>query len=327
MEILITGAGGFVGQALASDLARAPISIDGSDATPRLVLCDRDPAPPGLISARHPASIEWRQGDITDPAFAASLIGSQTRAVFHLAGVVSGAAEADFDTGLRVNLLAGMRLLEACRRNAVGTSPVRFVFASSIAVYGAPLPEQIDDQTLPVPTLSYGVQKLALEHLINDYSRRGMLDGRSPRLAGVVVRPPLPNGALSAFNSDLIRETAAGRPIRSPVSPQAGLWMQSIDVTVTNLRHAMTLPAKALGHQRAVLLPAVATRVGAVLDAVGRATRTDARARVDFQPDEAIEAQFGRWPASFTAQRALGLGFAVDDGIDAIVSAYLQRTT
>ena len=168
--------------------------------------------------------------------------------------------------------------------------------ASSIAVYGAPLPDRIDDDTAPWPTLSYGAHKLAGELLIGDMSRRGLVDGRSLRLSGVVVRPAQPNGALSAFNSDLIRETLAGRPVISPVSPGATIWLQSIGRTVDNLLHAMALDPQALGPQRAVLLPAVACRIDEIVDAIGRIAGVEATRLVTYRPDERIEPMFGRWP-------------------------------
>jgi nucleoside-diphosphate-sugar epimerase len=201
--------------------------------------------------------IQWVPGDLCDPSVVRRLVDQGVTGVFHLAGIVSGAAEADFDRGLRVNLDATRALAMACaelyrrqmsdRRPEVSSTgaaieepvPVRFVHASSIAVYGVPLPAHIDDGTQPWPTLSYGAQKLACELLLSDMSRRGMIDSLSVRLSGVVVRPALPNGALSAFNSDLIRETLAGRRIVSPVSAAATLWLQSITMSVRNLVHAM----------------------------------------------------------------------------------------
>ena len=297
----------------------------------RLVLCDTAGAQQVHAEAQAPVQvraqddglpvIDWRFGSIGERDFAASLVGPDTACVFHLAGIVSGAAEADFDAGIGVNLDGTRNLLEALGRRAPGRR-VRLVNTSSIAVYGAPMPARIDDDTQPWPTLSYGAHKLAGELLINDMSRRGLVDGRSVRLSGVVVRPPQPNGALSAFNSDLIREPLAGRPVVSPVSARATIWMQSIGQTVDNLLHAMTLEAGSLGQQRAVLLPALACRIDEIVDAVSKVAGADAARLVTYSPDERIEPMFGRWPRPFTATRGRDLGFGVDADLVAMIRTF-----
>jgi nucleoside-diphosphate-sugar epimerase len=271
--VVLTGAQGFVGQSLARTLIAWMRELDSTEGSidqlrdaqldeprhpsvPRhLLLTDIGPRPSWCPD--DDPRIQWISGDLSDPSVVRALIDHDVTGVFHLAGIVSGAAEADFDKGLRVNFDAtrelAMAIAEPHRGQASGRktespvspalplarSPVRFIHASSIAVYGVPLPLHIDDHTQPWPSLSYGAQKLACELLLADMSRRGMLDSLSLRLSGVVVRPALPNGALSAFNSDLIRETLAGRPIVSPVSALATLWLQSIEITVRNLIHAM----------------------------------------------------------------------------------------
>jgi nucleoside-diphosphate-sugar epimerase len=329
MEVLITGAAGFIGSTLAARLASGAglkDSLGRSFQPSRLVLCDRARAEQAPTPLAGQPQIEWRLGSIADPAFAATLVSPRTACVFHLAGIVSGAAEADFDAGLRVNLDGTRHLLEAARRAGAaraidGLGPVRLVHASSIAVYGVPIPGRIDDDTQPWPTLSYGVQKLASELLIGDLSRRGFIDGRSLRLSGVVVRPPNPNGALSAFNSDLIRELLAGRPVVSPVSPSATIWLQSIRQTTDNLLHAMALDAAALGSQRAILLPALACRIDEIVEAIAAIAGPDSRRLVTYRPDPRIEPMFGRWPRPFTATRARRLGFGVDGDLAELVRA------
>jgi nucleoside-diphosphate-sugar epimerase len=154
-------------------------------------------------------------------------------------------------------------------------------------------------------------------------ARRGFVDGRSVRLSGVVVRPPQPNGALSAFNSDLLREPLAGRPVVSPVSAGATIWLQSIGATIDNLLHAMALDPAALGMQRAVLLPALACRIDEIVDAVARVAGEEARRLVTYRVDDRIEPMFGRWPRPFTATRALELGFRVDAGLETLISDYV----
>ena len=357
--VVITGAQGFVGQSLARTLISRMRALDGVaggidgplDARlnePRsalmpghLRLTDIGPRPSWCPN--DDPRIQWISGDLSDSSVVRGLIDHDVTGVFHLAGIVSGAAEADFDKGLRVNLDATRELamaIAACHRgqagrcqtespagsvSAVTGSPVRFIHASSIAVYGVPLPAHIDDHTQPWPSLSYGVQKLACELLLADMSRRGMLDSLSLRLSGVVVRPALPNGALSAFNSDLIRETLAGRPIVSPVSAQATLWLQSIQITVRNLVHAMGLRGAAPDGQRTVLLPAVAASVQDIIEAVSLQVGRDVSELVEFRPNPAIEPMFGRWPRSRAYARAQALGFGEDASLADIIAAEARR--
>jgi D-erythronate 2-dehydrogenase len=297
MRILVTGGAGFIGAALAARLRALP------DA--------------------HIVAVDRADGDIADPAFVRGVVTPGTDVVFHLAGVVSGAAEADFALGMRVNLDGTRNVLDACRALP---SPPRLVHASSIAVYGPPLPARIDDDTYPVPALSYGAQKLACEQLINDYSRRGFVDGCSLRLPGIIVRPPLANGALSAFNSDIIREPLAGRRITAPVSADATVWVLSLARCVENFVHAMRLDAARLGAQRAVLLPALAVSIREILDTLGAIAERDVWPLVTFAPDPEIEAKFGRWPRPFTAQRALALGFTRDADLATILGDYAAAT-
>ncbi|HEY2561420.1 MAG TPA: NAD-dependent epimerase/dehydratase family protein [Caldimonas sp.] len=296
MNVLVTGARGYLGSALVHALRVGH----------HVVATDRD------------------DGDITDPAHVAKLFATPFDRVFHLAAVVSGAAEADYDAGRRVNLDATQTLLEACRAQARRGGPlVRFVHASSIAVFGAPLPARIDDDTAPVPALSYGTHKRVAELLIDDLSRRGELDGRALRLPGVLVRPPLANGALSAFNSDVIREPLAGREYTCPVSADATIWVASRHAAVTNLIRLGEVYAKALGASRAVTAPALVVSIAEIVAALGRADAA-APARVRFAPDAKIEAQFGRWPREVSFARAMALGLVRDDSIDSIVRDHLE---
>jgi nucleoside-diphosphate-sugar epimerase len=319
VKVLVTGAGGFIGGAIVRRLLADGVAVDAEDreaAITRLVLADRALS----ADAPHDPRVEWRIGDIGDAGYVRSLVDADTRVVFHFAGVVSGAAEADFDLGMRVNLHGTQHLLEALRALP---RPARLLYASSIAVYGVPIPARIDDATTPVPTLSYGTQKLACEQLINDYTRRGFVDGRSLRLPGIVVRPPLANGALSAFNSDVIRELLAGRPITSPVTPAATIWILSVDRCVDNFMRAMRLSAGAWGQQRAITLPAIAASIDEVVDAVGRRVGRDVRPLVTWAPNPAVEPMFGRWPRDrdvAITERAARLGFAADASLDALIA-------
>ncbi len=295
MNVVVTGAKGYLGSALAAALAGSGCAV---------VATDRD------------------DGDIADPAHVRRLFEVPVDRVFHLAGVVSGAAEADWELGRRVNLDATLLLLEHCRAQANRGGPVvRFVHASSIAVFGTPLPARIDDATEPRPTLSYGTHKRIVELLLDDLARRGEIDGRALRLSGVVVRPPLANGALSAFNSDVIREPLAGRDVTCPVGPEATIWVASKQTTIANLLRIADLDGAALGAHRAVTAPALAVSIAEIVAALGRVDPA-APARVRFAPDPRIEMQFGRWPRDASFARALAIGLEHDVSIDAIIRGH-----
>jgi len=295
MNVVVTGARGYLGSALV-----AALGASGCD----LVATDRD------------------DGDIADPMHVRRLFEAPVDRVFHLAGIVSGAAEADWDAGRRVNLDATLLLLDRCRAQARRGGPiVRFVHASSIAVFGTPLPARIDDATEPWPTLSYGTTKRIVELLLSDLARRGEVDGRALRLSGVVVRPPLANGALSAFNSDVIREPLAGRDYVCPVGPDATIWVASKRTTIANLLRFADVDGEAIGAQRAVTAPALAVSIGELVAALGRVD-PGAPAHVRFAADARLEAQFGRWPRDASFARAESLGLVRDASIDAIIREY-----
>jgi nucleoside-diphosphate-sugar epimerase len=241
--------------------------------------------------------------------------------VFHLAAVVSGQAEADTDLGYRVNLDGTRAVLDACR--ALGTCP-RVVFASSLAVYGGELPPMVGDATPLTPQTSYGTQKAIGELLVNDYSRKGFVDGRAVRLPTVVVRPGLPNRAASTFASSIIREPLSGREAICPVSPETVMALASPRRVVDALLRAHDLPGDAFGASRSLQLPGFSVAVGEMAAAVRRAGGAEAYARIRWQRDPQVQQIISGWPQALHAPRAEALGFAADTGIDEVVQAFIE---
>lgn len=332
---LVTGAAGFLGSALVQALQSAG-AADGA-----LVLTDRAFASarsadahatdggggvskPSEQNLRVAGAPRRHPGDITDPRLLEQLFAEPVDTVYHLAGVVSGAAEADYEGGRRVNLDATQALLERCRLQAASGGPVvRLVYASSIAVFGTPLPSRLDDDSAPAPTLSYGTHKRACELLIDDATRRGFIDGRALRLSGVVVRPPLANGALSGFNSDVIREPLAGRHYVCPVSPDATIWITTLIDAIGNLRRLACIDGATIGPQRATTTPSLALSIGAVVAALDRFI-PGASGLVAYAAQDAIEAQFGRWPLDRAFDKGRALGLTCATSIDDVIRTHLD---
>jgi nucleoside-diphosphate-sugar epimerase len=260
-------------------------------------------------------------GDIADRETVQKLLMPEVAAVFHLAAVVSGQAEADTDLGYRVNLDGTRAVLDACR--ALGTAP-RLVFASSLAVYGGTLPPAVGDDTPLTPQTSYGTQKAIGELLVGDYSRKGFVDGRALRLPTVVVRPGRPNRAASTFASSIIREPLAGRDAVCPVAPGVVMALASPRRVVAALHRAHELPGEAFGANRSLQLPGFSVAVGAMAEAVRRAGGEAAHSRIRWQRDPQIEAIVAGWPQALAAPRATGLGFTADADIDEAVQAFIE---
>ncbi len=314
MKIVITGGAGFLGQRLARALLdRGSLSGGTID---ELVLLDRA-APAGLSDPR----LSFVEGDIADPAVLARAIDARTDAVFHLAAVVSGQAEADFDLGMRVNVEASRLLLEACR--TAGNRPC-VIFTSSVAVYGGDLPPLVRDETALKPRSSYGAQKAMAELLLGDYSRKGFVDGRVLRLPTISVRPGRPNAAASSFASGIIREPLAGEEAICPVPLETRLWLLSPRSAVAALIHGHELDGAALGDNLAVNLPGLSVTVGEIIDALTRVAGPDVAARIQHQPDATITRIVGSWPAAWDTARAEKLGFGGDAGFDAVIRAHVE---
>jgi len=321
MKILITGGAGFVGARLARTLlARGCLS---SRAIERLVLADQVAPPADLAS--HPR-VESRVGPLLGQCEA--LRGETFDGVFHLASAVSGECELDFDLGLRSNLDSTRALLDALRaRVAAGDAPARFVFSSSVAVFGpdaaVPMPAIVTDTTLPTPQTSYGAQKLVCEQLVADYTRKGFLDGRSARLMTVTVRPGRPNGAASSFFSGIIREPLAGALAICPVSPAVSHPVSSPQRTVEGLIAIYEASREAYGGRTALNLPALNVTVAQMLAALESVAGPAVRARVRFERDERIAGIVANWPTGARADRAAALGLAPESSFEDIVRQYI----
>ena len=311
MRVVITGGCGFLGQRVALQLlARGDVD--------ELILFDN--APPALPLPKD-KRLRLVTGDIADRAAVRHLISPGMDPVFHLAAVVSGQAEADTDLGYRVNLDGTRAVLDACR--ALGSAP-KVIFASSLAVYGGALPPAVGDDTALTPQSSYGSQKAIGELLVNDYSRKGFVDGRALRLPTVVVRPGLPNRAASTFASSMIREPLSGKDAVCPVSPDTVMALASPRRIVAGLIRAHDLPADAFGASRSLQLPGFSVAVGEMAAAVRRAGGEAAHGRIRWKPDPQIQQIISSWPQALFTPRAEALGFAADSGIDEAVAAFIE---
>ena len=288
MNIVITGGAGFLGQRLAKTLL-----AERPDAQLTLVDVIKPTAPNGDARAR---CIEM---DLRDPAHLGDIITPETDAVFHLAAIVSSHAEAEPDLGYEINFLATRNLLEAIRHTKPG---IRFIFSSSLAVFGGKLPEVIQDSTAVTPQSTYGTQKGMCELLINDYSRKGFADGIALRLPTVCIRPGKPNKAASSFVSGIMREPLQGEDAVLPVSPALRLWLSSPDTVVANFIHAQQM-----------------------LDDLAAIAGKDILARVKPQFDEGINAIVASWPAAIDNSTALKAGFRVDSDFQSVIRQFIEK--
>jgi nucleoside-diphosphate-sugar epimerase len=320
MTVAITGGAGFLGQRLAGALLRRGTlqAPDGRQRPiDRLVLLDVAQAP-GLTDARVVPIV----GDVADRTVLDRVVDQRTTSIFHLAAIVSGMAEADFDLGMRINVDGTRTLLDVCRER--GHRP-RVVFTSSVAVYGGSLPATVLETTALTPQTSYGTQKAIGELLLADYSRRGFVDGRALRLPTITVRPGRPNAAASSFASGIIREPLNGEAAVCPVDGEARLWLMSPDTVVDCLIAAHELPADALGANRSLNLPGLSVTVEEMVDSLTRVAGSDVSARIAWQRDPTIARMVAGWPGACDASRAKALGFPSDGSFDAIVRQHMDR--
>ena len=310
-DVLVLGAGGMLGRKLVAALAGHSLTLHD------------------IVAPEAPQGARATGSDLSQPGEAARLIAGRPDTIFHLAAVVSGEAEADMDKGYRVNLDGTRLLLEAIRQVGGGYRP-RLVFASSLAVFGAPFPDPIGDDFNLTPLSSYGTQKAISELLLADYTRRGFVDGIGIRLPTICVRPGKPNKAASSFFSGIIREPLNGMEAVLPVPDTVRHWFASPRAAIGFLMHAGAMDLSPLGGQRSLTMPGISATVADQIAALGRAAGERAVALIRRAPDPAVMALVQTWPGRFHPARALGLGFKADRDFDEIVRIYqdeeLERT-
>ncbi|KAF1994032.1 NAD(P)-binding protein [Amniculicola lignicola CBS 123094] len=318
MSVLITGASGFVGQTLARALLSLP-------SPPALILADlHTPPNPLALDSGIYADVQCIAADLTDPATCVSLLSRKPAAVYILHGIMSSGSEADLELGLKVNFDSVRSLLDAVRRQGPGT---KVVFTSSCAVYGRAAVTNVANEVnvVPMPESSYGTQKLMIEGLVNDYSRRGLIDGRVVRLPTVFVRAGAPTAAASSFVSGIVREPVNGEEAILPVDASLGIWLVSPQTLAKNLIHAMNVPAEKFGHFRTVLLPGYTASSREILDALEKVAGKEVRSRVREERDETVQRIVLSWPAKYDTSRAKALGFSEDVGLEQTIRDFIER--
>ncbi|RWM88623.1 MAG: SDR family oxidoreductase [Mesorhizobium sp.] len=316
MRVLITGAAGMVGRKLIARLAK-----DGTLSGRKIAALDLHDIVPPQAPTLGGVDVTIHTGDLAAASAMERLVASRPDVIFHLAGVVSGEAEANFDLGYRVNLDGTRLLFDAVR--LAGFAP-RVVFTSSIAVFGAPFPDVIPDEFHPTPLTSYGTQKLMGEALLADYTRRGFFDGIGIRLPTICVRPGKPNKAASGFFSGIIREPLSGQEAILPVPRSVVHTHASPRSAVNFLIHAAEIDGSAVGPRRNLTMPGVAVTVGEQIEALERIAGADAVKLIREEPDDTIWAIVKGWPTRFEARRSRELGFAAETSFDDIIRAHIE---
>jgi nucleoside-diphosphate-sugar epimerase len=320
MHMLIIGAAGMLGRKLAARVA-ADGGIEGRPVS-ALTLVD---AVPAVAPAGFAGTVTVETLDLSAPAAAARCVAGRPDVIIHLAAIVSGEAERDFETGYRINLDGTRLLLEAIRAAHLdsGYRP-RLVFSSSIAVFGAPFPEVIGDEFFTTPLTSYGTQKAIGELLLSDYSRRGFIDGIAIRLPTICIRPGTPNAAASGFFSNILREPLVGREAVLPVSEDVRHWHASPRAAVGFMIRAATMDLTPLGWRRTLSLPGLSATVGEQIAALRRVAGDRAVCLIRREPDETIARIVAGWPANFAATRARALGFVAESSFDEIIRVHIE---
>jgi nucleoside-diphosphate-sugar epimerase len=313
MTVLVTGGAGFLGTRLITAL------LGGATAHPvpdRVLCVDRIASP--LADARVVSCV----GSVTDAAFLATLADPDLTTVWHLAAVLSGQSEAEPDLAAEVNVGGTLALLAMCRTLP---RPPRFVLASTVAVFGGPLPEVVPEDLALRPATSYGVTKAIAELHVLEATRRGVVDGVAVRVPTVAVRPGAPNSAMSSFVSGIVREPLAGLPSACPVPLDTRLWVASPVTTTANLAAMGAMASEAIGEVRTLNLPGLTVTPADLLAALERAAGAEARARVALTPDAAVDRMVRSWPGAFDVTRAFGIGLVADADADAIVAQFIAE--
>lgn len=320
MKILILGGAGMIGRKLSERLARDG-QLGGAQIS-KLTLYD-------VVPAQKPAGaafpVEILAGDLPAAGETDKLVADKPDVIFHLAAIVSGEAEKDFDKGYRINLEGTTNLFDSIRRAYDGTAKKpRVVFTSSIAVFGAPFPEKIPDEFFTTPLTSYGTQKAIGELLLADYTRKGLMDGVGIRLPTISVRPGKPNAAASGFFSNIIREPLAGQEAVLPVSDSVMHWHASPRSAIGFLVHAATIDGAKLGARRTLSMPGVAVTVGGQIEALRKVAGEKVVQRIKRVPDPFVETIVAGWPRNFDTKRALELGFKAEQSFEEIIRVHVE---
>lgn len=315
MRVLIIGAAGMVGRKLTARLVQEGLgqSVSG------LTLAD-------VVAPERPAGfsgeVETVTADLSQPGAAAGLVAGRPDVIFHLAAIVSGEAEADFEKGYAVNLDGTRALFEAIRHQQ--DYRPRVVFTSSVAVFGAPFPAAIGDEFFTTPLTSYGTQKAIGELLLADYSRRGFMDGVGIRLPTICVRPGTPNKAASGFFSNILREPLVGKEAVLPVSESVRHWYASPRAAIGFLLHAATMDTERLGARRNLSMPGLSATVGDEIEGLRRVAGERAVGLIRREPDPVIERIVGGWAQNFDARRAEELGFKAERSFEEIIRVHIE---
>lgn len=319
MNILIVGAAGMLGRKLVAAMLKKG-EMRG-EPIERLTLADiSEPEAPPFAG-----EVETVAADLSEPGVAARLIETRPDLIFHLAAIVSGEAETDFEKGYRVNLDGTRALFEAIRHAGM-TAPYcpRLVFTSSIVVFGEPLPDVISDTHCLTPLTSYGTQKAIDELLLADYSRKGFLDGIGIRLPTISIRPGKPNQAASGFFSSILREPLTGQEAVLPVGESVRHWFASPRAAVEFMLHAAALDTGLLGSQRTLTMPGLSATVGDQIEALRRVAGERATCLIRREPNPTIAGIIAGWPRSFDARRAEALGFKAEKSFDEIIRVHIE---
>lgn len=323
MKILIIGGAGMVGAKLSERLINEG-SVNGTSLT-QLSLADVVAPKPPSLAADSTLTVETHQADLTEAGVPAKLIADEPAIIYHLAAIVSGEAEADFDKGYRINLDGTRGLFDAIRERheRTGYTP-KVVFTSSIAVYGAPFPDVINDEFHQTPLTSYGTQKAMCELLLADLNRRGIIRGIGLRFPTICIRPGLPNKAASGFFSNILREPINGAGAVLPVEDTVRHWFASPRAATGFLIHAASLSRESVGDQCNMNLPGLCATVAQQIESLERMVGSDAVKLITVKHDDTIKGIVANWPESFDPQRALKLGFKAEQSFDEIIRVYLE---